>query len=90
MYVEIKLGGGLKDSHIAIADYDVPEMLAKSFCKIYSLNSNIEEMLTEIVKSNMTANNIPMGTSDMDSSIHFANSSDQINEHDENVDPEDQ
>ncbi len=62
LYVDVKLGGGIKDSHIAVADNDVPELLAKSFCKIFSLDESIEQMLTEIVLNNMLANNIPIGT----------------------------
>lgn len=62
LYVDVKLGGGIKDSHIAVADNDVPELLAKNFCKIFSLDESIEQLLTEIVLNNMLANNIPIGT----------------------------
>jgi hypothetical protein len=63
LYVEIKLGGGVKASHIAVADHDVPSELAKSFCRIYSLDSNAENILTEVVTNQMNQSGIPIGTS---------------------------
>jgi hypothetical protein len=62
LYVEIKLGGGVKASHIAVADHDVPSELAKSFCRIYSLDSNAEGILTEVVTNQMIQGGIPIGT----------------------------
>lgn len=63
MYVEIKLGGGVKASHIAVADNDIPSELAKSFCRIYALDSNAESILTEVVSNQMIQSGIPIGTS---------------------------
>ena len=61
LYVEIKLGGGVKPSHIAVADNDDPSALAKTFCKIYSLDHVAEKILTDVVLQNMQAGNIPIG-----------------------------
>lgn len=61
LYVEIKLGGGVKPSHIAVADNDDPVKLAKGFCKIYSLDSVAEKILTDVVLQNMIAGGIPIG-----------------------------
>jgi len=60
LYVEIKLGAA-KKSHIAIADFDIPLLLAKDFCKIYGLDSGAEQELSRVVESNMLANDIPIG-----------------------------
>jgi hypothetical protein len=61
LYVEIKLGGGVKPSHIAVADNDDPAKLAKVFCKIYSLDTVAEKILTDVVLQNMVAGGIPIG-----------------------------
>lgn len=58
--MEIKLGA-VKGSYIPVADFDVPSELAKSFCKIYSLDANAERVLTDVVMNNMIAGNIPIG-----------------------------
>lgn len=60
LYVEIKLGAS-KKSHIAVANFDVPLLLAKDFCKIYGLDPGAEQELSQVVESNMLANNIPIG-----------------------------
>lgn len=53
----------MKASHIAVADNDIPSELAKSFCRIYSLDSNAESILTEVVSNQMIQSGIPIGTS---------------------------
>ena len=63
LYVEIKLGGGVKGSHIAVADNDVPSELARAFCRIYSLDAGAEKILTEVVTANMIEGDIPIGPS---------------------------
>jgi hypothetical protein len=54
--------GATKKSHIAVADYDVPVLLARDFCKIYGLDSGAEQVLAQVVEDNMTTNAIPIGS----------------------------
>ena len=63
LYVEIKLGAA-KKSHIAVADFDDPVLLARDFCKIYGLDPGAEQVLAQVVESNMRSNGIPMGSGD--------------------------
>ena len=44
-----------------MADYDIPIILARDFCKIYGLDPSAEQVLAQVVESNMLANDIPIG-----------------------------
>ena len=59
--MEIRLGAA-KKSHIAVADFDIPILLARDFCKIYGLDPGAEHELSQVVESNMVANGIPIGS----------------------------
>lgn len=54
--------GAAKKSHIAVADFDIPILLARDFCKIYGLDPGAEHELSQVVESNMVANGIPIGS----------------------------
>ena len=61
MFMDVKFGKGVKDGHIAIADGDVPAVLAANFCRVYSLDANTERNLTALVLQNMRSQNIQIG-----------------------------
>ena len=66
--MDIKLGSA-KNSHIAVADLDVPALLARDFCKIYGLDPSAESVLAQVVENNMISNDIPIGSLSGDNNI---------------------
>ena len=56
MYVDVNVGPG-KTGRIAIHEGDKPKVLAKNFCKAYSLNSEMEAMLEEMLISQIESIN---------------------------------